>query len=130
MKTAIKLSAIALLFALLAPAGYARRRKENKKPVVWGMLSDNAGCVIFEQGRRTRGMFWGVAVTTTTRGKLTVVEAEHYKMSQKVIVETQANINALLHRAVEDHLKYVTIPNKYSPAMLDKARAMCKASEM
>lgn len=129
MKTAIKLSAIALLIALMAPASYARRKKAaDKEPVVWGMISNNAGCVIFKQGHRIRGMFWGVAVTTTTRGKLTVVETQNYKMNQKVIVETQANMNALLRRATTARLKYVTIPNKYSPAILKEARAMCKAS--
>jgi hypothetical protein len=29
-------------------------------------------------------------------------------------------------RAQTDHIKFVKIPEKYTPELLDKARAMCK----
>jgi hypothetical protein len=34
-------------------------------------------------------------------------------------------MNDLMRRAEADHVKYVKIPEKYSPDKLQKARAMC-----
>lgn len=127
MKLALKCIAALLLLSLWMPASFAAKKNAaNEEPVAWGMLSQNTGCVIFKEGRKTSGMFWGVAVTTKSIGKLTVVETQNYTLDQKTILETQENMDALMQRAQRDGVKYIKIPEKYSPEMLNKARAMCK----
>jgi hypothetical protein len=121
-----------IVFLLLAvtPFSFAAGKvSPPQDPIAWGMLSHNTGCVIFEEGRKTTGMFWGVAVTTKTSGKLTVIEAQNYTLNQKVFLETQDVMDDMMRRAQTDHIKYVKIPEKYPPDLLDKARAMCKAGE-
>lgn len=125
MKFAIAL----LVFAAMAPAGFAADKTSNQEPVVWGALSGNSGCVIFGEGHKTTGKFWGVAVTTKTVGKLTVVETQNYTLDEKEILETQDNMNDLMRRAQKDHVKFVKIPEKYSPELLEKARASCKTDQ-
>jgi len=93
------------------------------------MLSHNSGCVIFAEGHKTKGMFWGVAVTTKTMGKLTVIEAQNYTPDQKEYLETQDVMDDLMRHAQKDNLKYVKISEKYSPDLLETARATCKARE-
>ena len=96
---------------------------------MWGALSQSAGCVIFKQGHKTSGMFWGVAVTTKTVGKLTVVEAQNYTMNPTELLETQENMDALMRLAQKDRIKFIKIPEKFTPDLLDKARAMCKQDQ-
>ena len=116
-----------LLFTLLSCTSFAAEKAtSNQDPIAWGMLSHNSGCVIFKEGTKTKGMFWGVAVTATVRGKLTVIETQDYTFDQKEIVETQENMNDLMRRAQADRVKFVKIPEKYSPELLDKPRATCK----
>lgn len=118
-----------LLFAmLLLPASTSfasSKSSQNQDPIAWGMLSQNTGCVIFEEGRKTSGAFWGVAVTTKTVGKLTVIETQNYTLDEKVYPETQEIMDALLSRAEKDKIKYVKIPEKYTQQQLEKARALC-----
>jgi hypothetical protein len=63
---------------------------------VWGALSGNRSCVIFAEGHKTTGKFYGIAVTTKTVGKLTLVEAQNYDFGQKEVLETQDNMNNLM----------------------------------
>lgn len=98
-------------------------------PIAWGMLHQNSGCVIFEEGHKTKGMYWGVAVTTKTSGKLTVIETQNYTLPQKEYIETQEVMDQLMRFAEQDHVKYVKIPEKYSADLLEKARGMCKSAE-
>jgi hypothetical protein len=117
---------VPFMFLLLGSAGFATdKNSQEKEPVVWGMLSHNTGCVIFQEGRKTSGAFWGVAVTTKTVGKLTVLETQNYTLDQKVYLETQENLDALMQKAQQDKVKYVKIPEKYTQEQLEKARAMC-----
>jgi len=126
----MKLPATILCMLVLAPLGFAAdKNTPPAKPIAWGMLSGNTGCVIFKQGRKTSGMFWGVAVTTKTVGKLTVVETQNYTMDEHEILETQENMDALTLRAQKDHLKFVKIPDKFSPDELQKARTLCKQDQ-
>ncbi len=97
-------------------------------PIAWGQLSQNSGCVIFAEGHKTKGRFYGIAVTTQTFGKLTVIEAQNYTLDQKEYLETQDVMNDLMQRAQKDHVKYVKIPEKYSPELLESARTMCKST--
>jgi hypothetical protein len=98
-----------------------------QEPIAWGMLTHNSSCVIFAEGRKTKGMFWGVAVTATVTGKLTVIETQNYTLDQKQYLETQDVMNDLMLRAQKDNVKFVKIPEKYSPELLEKARATCKS---
>ncbi len=121
---------VALLLLVASPLSFASAKDSPPKdPIAWGMLSHNSGCVIFEEGHKTKGMFWGVAVTTKTMGKLTVIEAQNYTLDQKEYLETQDVMDDLMRLAQKDHLKFVKIPEKSTPELLEKARAMCKTSE-
>lgn len=124
MKTLVSL---ALGLMLAVPAVSAPKTKPAADPVAWGVLSGNAGCVIFAEGHKTSGRFYGVAVTTKTVGKLTLIETQNYTFDQKVVLETQDNLNNLMQIAEKDHIKFVKIPEKYSPDLLDKARTTCKS---
>ena len=104
----------------------AQNNAKEPEPVVWGMLSGNASCVIFAEGHKTSGMFWGVAVTTKTVGKLTVVETQNYTFAQKETLETQENMDNMMRMAQKDNVKFVKIREKYSPDLLEKARTSCK----
>jgi len=103
----------------------AQNKAQDSEPVVWGVLSGNASCVIFAEGHKTSGRFYGIAVTTKTVGKLTLVEAQNYTFSQKEVVETQENMDNLMQMAQKDHIKFIKIPEKYSPELLEKARTAC-----
>jgi hypothetical protein len=126
----MKLSSLILLLLVAYPFRSASAKDPvNQDPIVWGMLTHNAGCVIFAEGHKTKGMFWGVAVTATVTGKLTVIEAQNYTLDQKEYLETQDVMNDLMRRAQKDNIKFVKIPEKYSPELLEKARATCKAAD-
>jgi hypothetical protein len=116
-----------LLLLLATPFSFASTKDAAPQdPIAWGIVSQNSGCVIFAEGHKTKGMYWGVAVTTKTYGKLTVIEAQNYTLDQKDYLETQDVMNDLMRRAQKDRIKFVKIPEKYSPDLLEKARAMCK----
>jgi hypothetical protein len=68
-------------------------------------------------------------VTTKTVGKLTVVETMNYTFDEKQILETQENMDLLMQRSQKDHVKYVKIPEKFSPELLEKARAACRQDQ-
>lgn len=118
-----------LILSLFASTGFASdKNSQNQDPVAWGMLSQNTGCVIFQEGHKTSGAFWGVAVTTKTTGKLTVIETQNYTPEEKVYLETQENMDALMQRAQKDKVKFIKIPEKYTPQQLEKARALCSSN--
>ena len=125
----MKLSIALLIVAAIAPSGFAADKASNQDPVVWGALSHNSGCLIFQEGHKTTGKFWGVAVTTKTVGKLTVIETQNYTLDQKEILETQESMDELMRRAQKDHVKIVKIPEKYSSELLEKARASCQSEQ-
>ncbi len=108
-------------------AMFAQDKAQGTEPVIWGALSGNSSCVIFAEGRKTSGRFYGVAITTKTAGKLTLLEQQNYAFTQKETLETQENMDNLMQMARKDHVKFVKIPEKYSPELLEKARASCKA---
>lgn len=119
-------AALFLALSLLTPAAYlAGQKSQEQDPVVWGALSNNSGCVIFAEGHKTSGRFYGVAVTTKTVGKLTLLEAQNYTFDQKELLETQENMDNLMRIAQKDHVKFVKIPEKHSPELLEKARSFC-----
>jgi len=121
---------IALLALSLGPVAAAKDKKsaDSQEPVVFGILSQNVGCVIFREYRKTSGMFWGVAVTTKTVSQLDVIETQNYKIEQTTWNETQQeDMNELQRMAVKDKIKFVKIPNKNpTDEQLEKARTLCK----
>jgi Spy/CpxP family protein refolding chaperone len=124
----MRLCPVVLLLLVAYPFRFASATDSaSQDPIAWGMLSNNSGCVIFAEGHKTKGMFYGVAITTKTVGKLTVIEAQNYTLNQKEYLETQDAMNDLMSRAQKDHVKFVKIPEKYSPELLEKARAMCNS---
>ncbi len=74
----------------------AQNKAQPSEPIAWGALSNNASCVIFAEGHKTSGRFYGVAVTTKTVGKLTLVETQNYTFDQKEVLETQENMDNLM----------------------------------
>lgn len=123
----MKLVVTILAFALVMPATLSAEKKvQEMDPVVWGITSNNSGCVIFAEGHQTSGRFYGIAATTKTVGKLTLIESQNYTFDQKVIPETQENMDNLMRIAQNDHIKFVKIPEKYSPELLLRARTSCK----
>lgn len=123
----MKLPLTMLVLALASPVFLqAEKKVQELDPVVWGTTANNAGCVIFAEGRQTKGHFYGVVVTTKTTGKLTVIETQNTTFDQKEIAETQENMDSLMRTALAEYIKFVKIPEKYSPELLVKARAACK----
>ncbi len=125
MKTPVYVAAL-ILFAL-PKLMHGQNKPDTSEPTVWGVTSGTSACVIFAEGHKTSGRFYGVAVTTKTVGKLTLIEAQNYAFAQKEVLETQENMNGLQQMAMKDHVKFVKIPEKYSPELLEKAHAACKA---
>jgi hypothetical protein len=123
----MKLSISIVFVALVMPMTlFAEKTVQEKDPVVWGASGNNEGCVIFAEGKKTSGRFYGVAVTTKTVGKLTLIETQNYTFDKKEVLETQENMDDLMRIAQRDRIKFVKIPEKYSPELLEKARAVCK----
>ena len=125
MKTPALIVACLVLMASIALS--AQNKSQNGDPIVWGALSGNSSCVIFAEGHKTSGKFYGVAITTKTVGKLTLIETQNYAFAQKEVLETQENMNNLMQMAQKDHVKFVKISERYSPDLLEKARATCKS---
>jgi hypothetical protein len=121
---------VSLLAVWLLPFALAQKEgpSDSQDPIAFGLLSQNTGCVIFREFRKTSGMFWGVAVTTKTVTKLEVVESQNYQLDRKVWDETQVDdMNELQRIASKDKIKFVKIPGKKPTAeQLEKARSMCK----
>jgi hypothetical protein len=127
----MKMLAVFAVSIMLMGSGSAKDKKNsnNLEPVVWGIISQNSGCVIFKEYRKTSGMFWGVAVTTKTRSFLEVLETQHYTLDQTKWDETDPeSMDQLQRLSVKDKIKFVKIPEKYSDEQLDKARKMCVES--
>jgi hypothetical protein len=117
-----------LVVALTAPAlANDKKAKVDEDPVVFGITGQNAGCVIFKQYTEKNTKFWGVAVSQSKVSALEVVETQNYDLAQKKWVG-QDGADELTRIAVKDRIKYVKIPEKYTPNQLEKARAACKES--
>ena len=100
---------------LFTSAHLAAQDKAEPEPTVWGATSGNTACVIFAEGHKTSGRFYGLAVTTRTVGKLTLIEAQNYSFEEKEVLETEENMNNLQQLAVKNRIKFVKIPEKTLP---------------
>jgi hypothetical protein len=121
-----KFAIFALVLCLVATGFGKGKKNESQEPVVWGLLSQNAGCVIFKEYSKTTGAFWVIAATSKTVSGLEVVETRNYKLEPAKWLETEENLDELQQRAMTDKLKYVKLPDKYSSEQLARARTMCK----
>jgi hypothetical protein len=125
----MKLFAISVLVLSLIVPGFAndKKPKVEEEPIVFGVASQNVACVIFRQYTEKNTKFWGVAVSQSRTSALEVLETQNYDLPQKKWVG-QEGADELTRLALKDRVKYVKIPEKYSPSQLDKARAACKES--
>ncbi len=125
----MKIYGVCLLVVALTAPSYAndKKAKVDEDPVVFGITSQNEGCVIFRQYTEKNTKFWGVAVSQSRVSALEVIETRNYDLPQKKWVG-QEGADQLTHLAVKDKIKYVKIPEKYTPNQLEKARAACKES--
>jgi len=125
----MKIFGVCLLLVVMATPTLAndKKAKVEEDPVVFGITGQNAGCVIFKQYTEKNTKFWGVAVSQSRVSALEVIETQNYDLSQKKWVG-QDGADELTHIAVKDRIKYVKIPEKYTPNQLEKARAACKES--
>ena len=125
--------AAVVAISLLISVAAAKDKKDDeskKEPIAWGLLSQNEGCVIFKEYRKTSGRFWGVAVTTKTLSVLEVVEMQNYELTQLKWEETQENMDELQRLALKNKVKFVKIPSKFTNEQLEKARTMCREPQM
>ena len=129
----MRLWAAVVAVTLLISVAAAKDKKNDesrKEPLAWGLLSQNEGCVIFKEYRKTSGRFWGVAVTTKTLSVLEVVEMQNCELSQLKWEETQENIDELQRLALKDKIKFVKIPAKFTNEQLERARTMCREPQV
>src|ERR1700682_1760560 len=112
----MKSPALCLLVAVLVSPSFAndKKAKVEEDPTVWGILSQNAGCVIFKEFRKTNAKFWGVATTAKIYSGLEVIETQNYDLAPKRWIEDQESMNQLQRISVKDKIKFVKIPEKYS----------------
>ena len=100
-------------------------------PSAWGLLTAHKACVIFREYRKTKVGFFVVVVTARTHSELEVVETtDGYVMDPKKYMEDEATMDVLQHRAIRDGLRYVKVSDKYTPAELEAARALCRQEEI
>jgi hypothetical protein len=115
-----------LVVALAAPAfANDKKAKVEEDPIVFGVTSQNTGCVIFRQYMEKNTKFYGVAISQSKVSALEVIETQNYDLAQKKWVG-QDGADELTRIAAKDRVKYVKIPEKYTPNQLEKARAVCK----
>lgn len=118
------------LIVSFAAAKDKKSDEGKKQPLAWGLLSQNEGCVIFKEYRKTSGRFWGVAVTTKTLSVLEVIETQNYELAQTKWEETQENLDELQRLALKDKIKFVKIPAKFTNEQVERARTMCREPQM
>lgn len=125
----MKICGVCLLVVSLAAPGFAndKKPKVEEDPIVFGVAGQNSGCVIFRQYMDKNTKFWGVAVSQSRVSALEVIESQNYDLPQKKWVG-QDGADELTRIAAKDRIKYVKIPEKYTPNQLEKARAACKES--
>ncbi len=118
---------MSLAAAAAGTASFAKDKTADQQPVTWGMQSGNDGCVIFKESDETSSEMapGGGGFTTHTVKQLEVLEAIKANLPKKKYSETKEDLDALANVGMENHLKFVKIPKKYTPEQLEKAKGMC-----
>ena len=121
----VRLMALGLAAVAMDTAGFAKDKAANQEPFAWGMQSGNDGCVIFRESEEMTTENEGGTYKSYTVKQLEVVDAIKATLPRKKYSETKENLDALEQLAMQNHLKYVKIPKKYTPEQMEKAKGMC-----
>lgn len=125
MRLGICLGLVLTVAATMGAVGFAKDKTADQEPFAWGMQSGNDGCVIFRESEEQTSVNEGGTYKSYTVKQLEVVDAMKATLPQKKYSETKENLDALQALSMENHLKYVKIPKKYSAEQLEKAKALC-----
>ncbi len=132
MKNAVRVSVVmALAMAAAGSMSFAKDKTKdetkNAEPMAWGMQSGNDGCVIFKESEETTSEMApdGGGFTTHTVKQLEVLNTIKATLPKKKYDETREDLDALASLGMQNHLKFVRIPKKYTPEQLEKAKTMC-----
>jgi hypothetical protein len=117
---------VGLLVSAAVPAG-EKPAAEVRVPYAWGMLSPPRACVIFREYHKTKFGFYLIVVTTRTQSQLQVIETTNgYVLDRAVWIEDEGGMQELQHRAMKEAIRFVKVQDKYTPAELAAARALCQ----
>jgi hypothetical protein len=125
VRRGIFLGLVLTVAATMGAVGFAKDKTADQEPFAWGMQSGNDGCVIFRESEEQTSVNEGGTYKSYTVKQLEVVDAMKATLPQKKYSETKENLDALQALSMENHLKYVKIPKKYSAEQLEKAKALC-----
>lgn len=109
----------------MGTASFAKDKAADQQPFAWGMQSGNDGCVIFREWEEMTSQNEGGAYKSYTVKQLEVVDAVKATLPLKKYSETKENLDALQELSMQQHLKYVKIPKKYTAEQMEKAKGMC-----
>lgn len=128
MNNAVRMTvAMAALAAMASAVSFAKDKTANQDPVAFGMQSGNDGCVIFKESEEMTSEMapGGGGYTTQNIKQLEVVDSIKATLPKKKFSETGADLDTLNQLGMQNHLKFVKIPKKYTPEQLEKAKTMC-----
>jgi hypothetical protein len=104
---------------------FAKDKPADQDPVAWGMQSGNDGCVIFRESEEMMSTNQGGTYQSYTVKQLEVIDAIQATLPKKKYSETKEELDALSQIAMENRLKLVKIPKKYTPEQLSRAKTLC-----
>jgi hypothetical protein len=117
---------VAMVMSLAVGAvSFAKDKTADQAPVAWGMQSGNDGCVIFRESEEMSTVSENGTYKSYNIKQLEVVEAIKATLPKKKYSETKEDLDALGQAGMQDHLKFVKIPKKYTPDQMEKAKALC-----
>jgi hypothetical protein len=126
LKPAVRTATVLALAAIATGTlSFAKDKTASPDPIAWGMQSGNDGCVIFRESEETVSMNQGSGYQNYTVKQLEVVDAIKATLPKKKYSETKEELDALEQIGMENHLKFVKIPKKYTPDQLEKAKTLC-----
>jgi hypothetical protein len=126
LKPAVRTATVLALAAIATGTlSFAKDKTASQDPIAWGMQSGNDGCVIFRESEETVSMNQGSGNQNYTVKQLEVVDDIKATLPKKKYSETKEELDALAQIGMENHLKFVKIPKKYTPDQLEKAKTMC-----
>jgi len=125
VRRGIFLGVALIVVAGMGAVSFAKDKAADQEPFAWGMQSGNTGCVIFRESEELTSVNEGGTYKSYNVKQLEVVEAMKATLPQKKYTETKENLDALQALAMENHVKYVKIPKKYSPEQMEKAKTLC-----
>jgi hypothetical protein len=128
VRRAAWLTAALTVATAIGAVSFAKDKTADQEPVAWGMQAGNDGCVIFRESEEMTTEKENGAYQSWTVKQLEVLDTVKATLPKKKYAETKEDLAALQELSVQNHLKYVKIPKKYTPEQLEKARALCSAA--